>query len=156
MIAGLNLAEAGSRKLRFAIALALPGKIFGNPRGSMAANGRSRDSLPACCFTAHCARRMKHWLLIFALILQGEGLIAEVRGAPSAAGRRPSEAYAKQTIVISGSVELQDYNPTTGQPHTNQHSRSSFVVMLSGDSWKCSVTNVDWPQWHAEFAYDGT
>jgi len=99
---------------------------------------------------------MKHWLLIFAFIFHGEGLIAEERGASSAAGRRPSEAYANQTIVISGSVELQDYNPTTGKPHTNQHSRSSFVVMLSGDSWKCSVTNVDWPQWHAEFAYDGT
>jgi len=64
--------------------------------------------------------------------------------------------YERQSVVISANAELQEYNPRSGKPYTNQHATSSFVVAISGSSFRLSITNNEWPAWHMDFVYDGT
>jgi hypothetical protein len=61
-----------------------------------------------------------------------------------------------QSITADGVVDLQEYNPGTGAAYADQHSRSTFNVVVSGDSVRFSITNIDRPAWRATFVYDGT
>jgi hypothetical protein len=65
-------------------------------------------------------------------------------------------ASGEQIIEVIGTVDLQDYNPNTGQPHKDQHSLNTFAVTLSGDKFRICITNNDWPQWAAQVNFDGT
>ena len=64
--------------------------------------------------------------------------------------------YGRQTIVSSGRIHLHEYNPRTGKPYPDQQAHSAFVATISGGAWRICITNLDWPQWHAEFVCDGT
>jgi hypothetical protein len=65
-------------------------------------------------------------------------------------------ANVEPVLQVSGYVHLQEHNPKTGSPWTNQQSQSFFLAVISGDQYRLCVTNVASPRWWAQFVYDGT
>jgi hypothetical protein len=109
--------------------------------------------------------------LIVLTLTAAPGIFGALRAAASRTGRAigivlgfvvgsvPVVGFAaEQTIEVRGIVHAANYNPHTGQVHSETDARSSFVAVISGSSWKVSVTNEQRPglMWWAERFYDGT
>jgi hypothetical protein len=67
----------------------------------------------------------------------------------------PSSISA-QSLQVRGVIELQEFNPRTGQPYPSQQLRSQFTALMVEDTVRIAVTNSAFPEYWVIFSHDGS